>query len=574
MVANTNSPDKEPLDLLVLELSLDERKRLYEKMKTQSTLPSSYNFDRGKDREKPENILFKYSKLPWLSRFVFRFLSFFKNMPSTKVFEEAQIRKLGKRIHSMVPSFFSYRRNLLLPDFYKELEKLKEAGRFFYTSLDSSFNKDKGSFLVFLGSLEMPDVHYRLENDANPDAIFKANPKITESEMRSSLQKIMGNAFGVISDEQRDTMYRDTRFLLSLKELAAFSFDRLLLSFAPSGKDKNTCSAKAAEEMLYTLNNVLFSLEELPGLAVLQSLFIFQLQGRKDEKSFDIEFEMQDLLVKAEENIMLIWEFCKKIPLTLILRYVSQNLSLSPQKITGGEDWFMVYREHWKKQIDSLLDVFLRQRKRGELLDSFRLFLKGANPILLRNLYSETNPEGFMLPESLSLIFVNTFIATVFTKEISPLLQTILTDGVFVRNENRAEITEAYNTIVKTEDDISSFDFKISPDGEYGTRYAKADASSAPVPLKMRKLRLAQEEASREARAIVGHASGAMLSMIDVLNGIVRNDESSKFSSLHNLELLGGKKNAQFISGLNEAINQFQQALQFIKEAETTGRWV
>ena len=150
-------------------------------------------------------------------------------------------------------------------------------------------------------------------------------------------------------------------------------------------------------------------------------------------------------------------------------------------------------------------------------------------------------------------------------------MQTILTEGMFVKVENRNKFTESYNTLIKIEEDITVIDFRLSPEGEYGSRYMLANVSSAPSQVKLKKMRAAQDDASLEARGIINRTTSAMVSMINLLNGILRNDESGKFSSLHNLGTLGGKKHKVLIGGITESINQFQQALQLLKEAETAG---
>jgi hypothetical protein len=59
-----------------------------------------------------------------------------------------------------------------------------------------------------------------------------------------------------------------------------------------------------------------------------------------------------------------------------------------------------------------------------------------------------------------------------------------------------------------------------------------------------------------------------MLSMINVLNGILKKDAVSKYDTVANFDKLAGKTPEVFTAGVTESITQFQQALQTLKDIE------
>jgi hypothetical protein len=235
--------------------------------------------------------------------------------------------------------------------------------------------------------------------------------------------------------------------------------------------------------------------------------------------------------------------------------------------ISGGEDWFVVYRDYWKRTIDSLFTEYMRKRRYQELMNSFRYFLKGTNLKILTNAVSESNPDGFPIPGSFSLSFLLTFSSTIFTPEISKVLRPILLEGEFYKKENRTEFTESYNDLIRVEEEIKVFDASIGPNGELGKRFEMARADMSSLPVKRRKIQLVVEDAAGKTNNIVDTIRKAMATMIRVLEGVLKKDNDARYDTLANLKYFS--KSSDFIPGLTDAIQRFQKALQILKDIET-----
>jgi hypothetical protein len=478
------------------------------------------------------------------------------------------VGKLGREINLRSPGLYDYQRSYLLPEFFKLITDLKEGARFFFTALDAGFNRDKGSFYAFLGSLEMGEIHRRLQTETDPSLIAEKSPDASEAELRQTAFRIMEDALAGITDAHRNAMYHNTRSLYCLKELSSFLFDRVIMAFgfepAVSGQ---VCSINVVREMLNTLNNILFSLRAPPPLPLLESLFIFLLQEKAGEPDFDISREMRSLLGRAENSLVTFRTFNGQVPLTLILRCASRDMTLSPREISGGEDWFLVYREYWKRHIEMLFAEYMRFRRHRDLLNSFRYFLKGANLKILGNVVSDANPEGLPIPEAMSLSFLLTFYSAVYINDINKILRPILIDGEFYKRENRTEFTESYNELIKLEDEIKKFEMNISPSGDYGRRYAQARQDMSSLPVKRRKIQIVLQDASGEAKKIIESARTAVRVMIKVLNGILRKDTEGKYDTLGNISQFSGRGPA-FVNGITESIQKFQKTLQLLDDID------
>ena len=184
---------------------------------------------------------------------------------------------------------------------------------------------------------------------------------------------------------------------------------------------------------------------------------------------------------------------------------------------------------------------------------------------MIENVISDARPDGLPVPEAFALSFLLTFYTAVFMADINNSLRPILIDGEFFKKENRMEFTEAYNDLIKLEDDIKRFEIDVSSNGDFGKRYSEAKQEISSLPIKRRKIQIVLEEASRKASAIINTTRAAMKMMINILNGIVKKDPSGRFDGLSNLSQLAGRTQG-LANGIKDSIQIFQQALQLLDD--------
>jgi hypothetical protein len=571
---------------LVSEMTPEERNNLLASISGKYTFSQEPLYeDSPQDNPKaaPAAIEDQFTRLPWYRHIWFFILSLFKTITPVKAFEENRILHLGKEISSRFPDSFDYKRNWLLPLFHKALTDLKNGARFFYTALDSSVHRDKGAFYAFLVSLEMEDIHAQLQTQTVPQRISEEYPDVSEIEWQQLAFHEMEIALAEITPEQRGAMYANARSLYCLKELAGFLYDRLLLAFEfePS-VDGLICSINAVQDQLLTLHNILYSFKAPPSMALIESLFVFILS----EQEYDA-VELQNILAKAEDSLAAIRAFNRQIPLTLILRCATRDVTLEPQVISGGEDWFVVFHDYWKTHIEEQFANFQQDRRRQKLFESFTYFLRGKNLHILEYAESESNPDGMPIEGIFSLSFLLTFYTVVFMTEINGVLRDILLNGDFYKREHRTAFTEHYNTLIKLEDTIKRFDYNLSPSGAYGKRYVQG-STEVSVSVKRRKMQVAIEDASNEAVEIITRTKSSIEGLLAVLEAIVCKDPDGKYTALANMarflerstggalkedlpnQVLSRPKGATFIISMVEVIQKLHQTLQILADIDVT----
>jgi hypothetical protein len=558
--------DSDTLERLATRLSLEERHEFLEKLKARSSMSVEPLYAAvAEEKGEGSGLEGQYARLPWYYRLLYFVLSFFKNRPPKELFQEGRIGKLGREIAAAYPLLFDNQRSQLLNGFYDLLESLKTDVRFFFDALDVSVNKDRGSFYAFLASLEMQDIHRRLETETSPGYVTEKNPRKSEAEARQSALHVMEDILSGISEDQRRLMYFNARSLFCLKELASFLYDRVLGAFGndPRGKGM-VCSIFVVKDMLGTLNNILFSLRSPPNLTLLESLFIFILQERSAGPDFDMDKEIRNLLARAENSLETVREFNRQVPLIPLLRYANRDISLYPRAISGGEDWFAVYRDYWRNRLEEQFVAYGLVRRREEMLKLFDQFFRGAELLTLKNAPSGASPDdGVPVPGIFALSFLLTFHETVFMGDINPVLQLILAEGVFFKRENYAEFSEAYDNLFRLGEDIKKLDAKLDPEGEYGRPYALAKQDMSSLPAKRRKIQMALEDASGELGRILNRARESMNLLISLLAGIVRREPGAKYDSLSNLEAMEAQT-PDFINLLVSVIQLFHDTLDLL----------
>ena len=558
--------DDSNFNKLASTLSLEERQSLLGKLRAHFKIPPEPLYYEEEMLVSEIDAEAEYSWLPLHKRIWYFILSIFRSKAPEKVFEEHGALILGKKIEKKFPGMYNHRTAMLLPGFFNELKELKEAANFFYSALDASVNRNRNDFFAFLGSLEMEDVHRYLEEQADATAIAGRYPDASEKEWRQMALKGMDDALAMITDENRSAMYLHARSLFCLKELSSFSFDRLLGTFNYNRTERGeSCYAVSVKELLINLNNILFSLKIVPDMAVLQSLFIFMLQRRGGSTNIDIDKGLSFLLQKAEESLTVIRDFNKLVPLTHIIRCSSKEKFFLPSEISGGEDWFVLYRKYWKRQIEVQYSDYMKKHRYQKLFNASRAFLNGIDIDALENTQSGSNPNGIPIKGTFVLSFLRAFFVSVYKPDINPVMQKVYDQGEFKQDKDRVEITWSFNYLLNLGEEIDKLEYNIGPSGLYGERYIQAQNDKSSNNTKDRRMQVVVQKVQADAKVILDQALQACHTSVNILVGILGKNSDGKYDTLTNISKLS-EADKQLMPGIEDSIEKFQTALSLLEQ--------
>jgi len=550
-------------DKLVSQMSIEERLSLLEKIRASSKMISLEPLYVQKDAD-VQGISFEeqYKREPWLIRILYRIIGLFTNKAAAKAFEDRRILLMAKNVEAGSLGVFDYRQNHLQGGFFVSLVELKQAARFFSNVLDTG--KDRGAFYAILGSLEMEDIHQRLQNECGPRAILASNPNIRPSDLRHAVMNAMDETLQSIPDMERGIMYHHARSLDYLKDLSSFLFDRFILAFQDSTGGHLCRISATVRELMLNLDKILFSLRDPPLPSLFEALFIYELGAKAGEPEFKMDRELESLLDRAEKALATIRNFNSKIPLTRMIRCVTRNVDYFPTQASGGEDWFKMYRNYWKRQLETELAEYFAQKRHQDIVESLEDFFDTRlEP--LTYVASEKNLDGFPLPEAFTLSFLNAF-NSILDGKINLVLQPVVMEGEFTRREDKLGLTEAYNNVMHAAGQIRLLDAKLSSTGEYGKRYLQIKQEPEALPVKRRKMQLIQNDASREAWGIIDRSREGMKMIGSVLEVISSRDTCIEHGRLSNFDKLAGKRPAVFTRNVKEAVRSLKQTLKVLND--------
>jgi hypothetical protein len=559
--------DNSAFERLSSGLSQYERLKLLEKIVSFSDTTEGLLINTEKEVEESVKAEDTYIRLPWYRRLWFFILGFFTGKPPIEMFINSKIAEIGRGIDLMFPGIFNWQKMQLRKNFQDELKKLKEAARFFYTILDSGISRNRGAFFVLWGSIEMRELHARLSEQTEPSNFTACNPDSSDIKLRQMAVNYVESEINNISEENRRIMYEGAHNIVCLKQLASFLFDRFIMSFNQSASDTEpVCPAAIVRGQLVSLANILYSIKKSPSVTLLSSMFIFMMPEQNDKNAHETENELQKFTLRAEKAIDVIRTFNSRVPLINILRCVTHDTSYIPTEISGGEDWFVLFRKCWVENVTAQFNEFIKDRYRTKIQQLYsELF---GNFVLdpFTNIVSDNSDEGIPVSNIQSLSYIMIFHKLIFMPIINVFIRPILIDGDFIRKENRTEFTEAYNILIKLDDTIKTYTKRLEKSGDLGKRWEQIWADIDSIALRRRKTSVILEDINEAVDAIIADARKAIKSMERIIDGILYPSSGKNYDTLVNLTKISGK-GTTFTDGMKEGLEKLRLVSHLLEAA-------
>jgi hypothetical protein len=563
---STGVGEKSAFERLSANISQYERLKLLEKIGAFTGASERALIISEKETTPSEKLETAYSRLPWYKRLWFFILGFFTGKTRMEAFIHSQVADIGRSIDLLFPGMFDWQKVVLRQNFQTELKKLKDAARFFYNVLDAGISRNIGDFLVFLGSVEMKDIHTELSERTQPENFASENPGVPDIKLQQMAINFVEEEIDKISEESRHIMYDSAHYIACLKNLSSFLFDRLIMSFGRiQGYDEPVCAAASVKTQLSSLNDSLYSIKRTPSSALLTAMFIFIMPEYTTGEDYDAESEMQKFVSRAEKAVEIIRTFNHHVPLTRILRCVLRNTSYMPSELTGGEDWFMMYRKTWIGNVTQQFNEFIKERYTARIQTLCDTLFGYDFPDPFENFNIDFTSDGIPVSNFRTFVFLMSFHKLIFMPVINVFIRPILIDGDFVKKENKVEFTEAYNVLIKLDDTIKNAVQRIDKNGDYGKRWSQIIVDTQSVTVRRRKLGIIAEDVNTMVNTIIKDAEKSLVSMELILDGILNPASGKSYDTLTNMSKITGKGNF-FTDGLKGGLEKLKSMTLLLSE--------
>ncbi|MBN1696602.1 MAG: hypothetical protein JW881_03720 [Spirochaetales bacterium] len=553
-------------DKLVLDLSSQERRDLLEKIQGVKNVSVEPLLTETFEQEET-NFDNEYDKLSLFRKIILFILSLFTGKKRRVLVEEYLLKKLRDRIYTRHPGLVDFSRKVLLKGFRDEIESLSRAISIFKEPLHRVMSTDRGSFFAFLISMELEFIQQRIIEETDPVNIYDSQHFTEVAEVRGEMERRFSHILDSISPEDRTRIYQYALSLDYFNQLCGFNFDDIVMQF-----DNNRFGGRGAlgfmiaKNKLMKLSDILQSVGYPPPSDALKAVFLFHYHSMIDDPDFNMQKRLEQSLEEADNGFNYVRRFNNKVPVADIVKCILKNYNYRPQKIKGGEDWFVLFKNYWQNRFDAMFRTFYKEKKVRVLIEQVHYFLE-ADFVSEPQYYNQNlSYENLGIKYYLSVIFIKNFYERLFLQKINRYMKVLLINGNFFKKENRSDFTDAFNGMNVGYEMIGALDKDVSPAGESGARLEQLNSEV----IKSKEVRKRAENLfkSIDARAkkIVEDGINCFTIMINVLDGILYGKIGGKYDTISNLKSIGGRENNDLIAAWRSSINYFTKGLQLLKD--------
>ncbi|MBQ9495531.1 MAG: hypothetical protein IJR50_07835 [Treponema sp.] len=561
-----DSRAKNSFDELVAGISAEERRFLLEKLKREGTDVSSQTFA-SLEETVPDTrtIQLRIQSSSLFYRFFLWLRSLFTNQSQETLYNKDRIAELAKKVNRAHPGIIDFSEGVLQSIFFEKLKELQTCADFFRPYI-SIVNENQGEFYVFLSTFVAPEITESINVEADPYTIPFERP--LTNELRVSLTRKLDAAIRNISQNTKQKMYYAVRSIEWLKQFSALPFLHFIAQFTAIMSESHTCPFSNAQTDYPAFVRVLANGMPISN-EVLHALFLFAQHKTAKVSIIDSNTERaaKDFFKRALSDFSVMQMFITTIPLVTLGKIIFSDVSWQGEAFGGAEDWSIKFRGQWKQIFDDRWNAWLRDKKKHQLVDVLRAnFGLTEFPELpyrpWASLWGGLKFHGEMTAGFLAWFNKYRY------PDIIPVLNTLMLEGIFLKNENRTEFSEAVNEFSSVNQKIETFINSLSPRGSIGTAFeqvASEHMRSLHSQARIDSIIVTAESQVHEFEVAFCNQCRTIES---VFHGIFDEVKDSKFDTLQNLMTLKGRENQEFRDKMREVRATLKNTQELLAEIE------
>lgn len=558
--------ERNSFDALVSGLSETERVTMLEKMKAAGTDNSSLAVSDSSESAPPVPVEEQIKQEPFLFRVFLWIKSIFANTSMQVLYNEHRIAQIARSVEKNSPNLMDSKRNMLMSGFYDKLVELKFSADFFrpYMLLSEA---DENSFLVFLGSLIMSDIEEQMNESVDPYSLPFENGQ--KPEQRMNLLRRMDEILNSIPTARRNYMYEAVRSYEWLKQFSKLPFERFISLFSTVVEKNYSCAFSTLENEVSVFAKILCNGVKIYE-EVLEALYLFSRKGtsgRSLDSMDEVAEKAADFMEKSKSQISMMRMFINTVPLKSIARIIYSDAAWVPENFTGGEDWYVRYKNHWRRLFEEKWKSWGIDCKKEQLKQGLERNFGLENFPLLPERPWALLWGGMPFRYELTAGFLNWYMKEKFPEYELPL-KTIMLEGDFIKKENRAEFNDSFNKLIQVSVDLQTLNRVLSSGGEYGMIFNKLHNENLRSLQAHSKIESIIRGVESDVRSMILSFCDACRTLENCFTGIFLEKTDSRYDALTNLARLGGKNNDIFVKKLEEARRSISDCYALIRELE------
>ena len=522
--------------------------------------PSSQN------EEPAVDLAVKINSESLLLRFWLYLKSLITGTPRQNLYNDLLIRRKARSVGRNYPELYDSIRNVLRNSFYESIRNLRLAADFFKQPV-AAYEDDPGASFVTIGSFLIPDIYETIDAEASPYSI-PFTREVT-NELRLSLLRKLEDCLQSMPQEKRNRMYFAVRNLEWLKQFVNLPFEKLLAHFNTFDQSGYSCPVDAISSELAQFSKVFSSITPISP-EVVGSLYLLVKDGDSEAKdNSGNEVSIDSFREKCGVQLGMIKSFTQSIPLISLTSIAFNSASWSAEKPSGVENWFVKFKNEWRKIFDKQWESWLLDRKKELLKHKFNTYF-GVNDIPLFPVRPWTSAwTGIPCGKEYTLGFLYLFFGTLYPQMVSTF-RTIVIDGDFVLKENSIAFTDACNEFTTEELSLSALRTKLSPNGEWAVAIANVTNGTIQTIQSQTRMDALMLSIETEAGVLASKFGQNCKLVLRLLDGILRLNPQNKdvFDTLTNLSRIKGKDNPQFMKELTKSRDVIELTLDILKNIE------
>ena len=567
--------DLATFDRLVRELSNDDRKQLLARVRRTAPLTDDPLADAQATETPHVDLAEEYGRLSWLQRIVLGLKAMLSGLARDAALLELLRQRIGTSIQRSHPGLVDQRHEVLSAKAGAAMRELSVALLPLRDAFHDALNVRRDEFVAYLLASLQPHLHQRLLNDTDPLRLAQsasgagggasaASAASGLAAIRREMDSRFEDAIAGLPEADRRGLYVAVVTLHRLNDLIQHDLETLARRCDGTGARY----ADIRGRFLVLANKVLAAAQPPPEAAI-QVLFLFHYgesghgesgggeaghddaDGDGDGSAGGDAVDSATSTAAADEAATAagpggqqaaaaarleadlrstnaafdaLRQFNVRLPVAATARLVSGDLSWQPDEPVGGEDWYALTRNYWRRRMTARFEAFARQRNLEQIRG------EACSALQIAELPTVAAYERIWHPlpgrHATTLGLLAALGGDQAPRLLRPL-RILLTGGEFYRNDNRVSFERSLAELQATPRELATFGASLDEEGnEIADPRAHAD---------------------QLARRLAELAARACTELTAILGGILDGKVGSQYDSITNRATIGGRENLRLL---------------------------